>query len=149
MEKSNTVFRKKKQRRRGRRNAPLYPLLPKSMRVRLKGRTYDTGTAVSSPIFNRYGLVEFLQRGGSFSDSLFGLYSNAIVHGCKINLRLINTSSEPIILAVAHCRTIGFLVALHCRRFSMILELFVPLVVLTLEWIEYRSYFSQRQGAVS
>lgn len=100
MEKSNTVFRKKKQRRRGRRSAPLYPLLPKSMRVRLKGRTYDTGTAVTSPIFNRYGLVEFLQRGGSYSDSLFGLYDNAIVHGCKINLRLINTSSEPIILAV-------------------------------------------------
>lgn len=70
------------------------------MRVRLKGRTYDTGTAVSSPLFNRYGLVEFLQRGGSFADSLFGLYNNAIVHGCKINLRLVNTSSEPIILAV-------------------------------------------------
>ena len=70
------------------------------MRVRLKGRTYDSGTAVTSPLFNRYGLVEFLQRGGSFADSLFGLYNNAVVHGCKINLRLVNTSSEPIILAV-------------------------------------------------
>ena len=71
-----------------------------TMNVRLKGRTYDTGTAVTSPIFNRYGLVEFLQRGGSYADSLFGLYDNAIFHGCKINLRLVNTSSEPIILAV-------------------------------------------------
>ena len=70
------------------------------MNVRLRGRTYDTGTSVTSPIFNRYGLVEFLQRGGSFADSLFGLYNNAIVHGCQINLRLVNTSSEPIILVV-------------------------------------------------
>ena len=70
------------------------------MNVRLKGRTYDSGTAVTSPIFNRYGLVEFLQRGGSYADSLFGLYEYAVVHGCKINLRLVNTSSEPIILAV-------------------------------------------------
>ena len=91
---------RKNQKRRGRRSAPLYPLIPKSMNVRLKGRTYDTGTAVTSPIFNRYGLVELLQRGGSYADSLFGLYENAIVHGCKINLRLVNTSSEPIILAV-------------------------------------------------
>ena len=68
--------------------------------MRLKGRTYDTGTAVTSPIFNRYGLVEFLQRGGSFVDSYFGLYNNAIVHGSRINLRIVNTSSEPIILAV-------------------------------------------------
>ena len=102
MEKSKPVFVKKQQRRRKRRSrrSPLYPLLPNTMNVRLKGRTYDTGTAVTSPIFNRYGLVEFLQRGGSYADSLFGLYDNAIVHGCKINLRLVNTSSEPIILAV-------------------------------------------------
>ena len=91
---------KKRTRRNRPRAAPLYPLLPKSMNVRLRGRTYDTGTSVTSPIFNRYGLVEFLQRGGSFADSLFGLYTNAIVHGCQINLRLVNTSSEPIILVV-------------------------------------------------
>jgi len=98
--KQQPVFRKKGRQPRRRRQAALYPLLPKSMNVRLKGRTYDSGTAVSSPIFNRYGLVEFLQRGGSYADSLFGLYNNAVIHGCKINLRLVNTSSEPIILAV-------------------------------------------------
>ena len=100
MEKKSFSGNKKRTRRNRRYTAPLYPLLPKSMNVRLRGRTYDTGTSVTSPIWNRYGLVEFLQRGGSFSDSLFGIYESAIVHGCQINLRLVNTSSEPIILAV-------------------------------------------------
>lgn len=67
----------------------------------MKGRTYDTGTSVTSPVYNRYGLVEFLQRGGNFTDSLYGLYLAAVTHGCRISLKLINMSSEPILLAVA------------------------------------------------
>lgn len=81
--------------------AVLYPRLPQSMKVLMKGRTYDTGTSVTSPVWNKFGLVEFLQRGGSFTDSLFGLYQAAVTHGCRIHLRLINMSSEPILLAVA------------------------------------------------
>ena len=71
------------------------------MRVSLRARTYDSGTSVTSPVWNRYGLVEFLGKGGSYTDSLFGLYEYAVVHGCRITIRVVNTGSEPILAAVA------------------------------------------------
>ena len=79
----------------------LYPKLPQSMRVSVRARTYDTGTSVASPVWNRYGFVEFLGKGGSYIDSLFGLYENAIVHGSQITIRVVNMSSEPIMASIA------------------------------------------------
>ena len=71
------------------------------MKVRIRARTYETAAALSSPFFNTYGLVEFLGRPGSYSDSLYGLYKYARIHGCKITVRAVNVGSEPAILAVA------------------------------------------------
>ena len=71
------------------------------MRVSVRARTYDTGTSVASPVWNRYGFVEFLGKGGSYIDSLFGLYENAIVHGSQITIRVVNMSSEPIMASIA------------------------------------------------
>jgi len=71
------------------------------MKVAIRGRTYETGTSVTSPVFYYYGLVEFLSRGGSYVDSLFGLYRYAIVHASHITVRAVNMSSEPLIAAIA------------------------------------------------
>lgn len=78
-----------------------YPALPSAMRVRLNARTYDTGTAVASPLYLQYGIVEFLGNSGNFSDSLYGLYKQAIIHNARITLRCVNMGTEPIILACA------------------------------------------------
>ena len=58
-------------------------------------------TASSSPFYYRYGLVEFLGLPGAYSDSLYGLYKYARIHGCRITVRAVNVGSEPAILAVA------------------------------------------------
>ena len=79
----------------------LYPKLPSALKVSLRARTYDTGTSVTSPVWNRYGLVEFLSRGGNYTDSLFGLYDYAVVHGCRITCRVVTLGSEPILVAIA------------------------------------------------
>ena len=79
----------------------LFKPIPQSMKVSLRSRTYETATSTSSPVWLRYGLVEFLGRTSSFGDSLFGLYSLAIIHGCRITLRLVNMGTEPLILVVA------------------------------------------------
>lgn len=71
------------------------------MKVLIRGRTYETATSSASPLYFRYGLVEFLSRGGNYTDSLFGLYKFAKVHSAKITARLVNVASEPLILAVA------------------------------------------------
>ncbi len=102
MEKSKQVFVvAKKAKRKNRRKQTVYKPLPTSMKVRIRGRTYDSGTGATPPIWNRFGLVEFLGRGGSYIDTLFGLYKYARVHKCKITCRLVNMGSEPVILAVA------------------------------------------------
>ena len=98
------VFKQKRKRNRRKNqigNASLYRPIPTNMKVVLRGRTYDTGSSATAPVYSRYGLVEFLQRGGSYSDTLFQLYRHAKVHHSKITLRLVNMSSEPLILAVA------------------------------------------------
>ena len=90
--------KKRKSNRKG--YKPFKPI-PQSMKICLRSRTYETTSGSSSPFFYRYGLVEFLSRTGSYIDSFFGLYNLAIIHGCRITLRLVNMSSEPLILAVA------------------------------------------------
>jgi len=71
------------------------------MKVSIRARTYETGTSVTSPIWYTYGIVEFLGRGGSYIDSLFGLYKNAVIHAATITVKAVNMSSEPLIVAVA------------------------------------------------
>ena len=71
------------------------------MKVAIRSRNYESVTSSTSPFWFRYGLVEFLSNKGSYADSLYGLYNLAIIHGCRITLRLVNTGSEPIILAAA------------------------------------------------
>lgn len=78
-----------------------FPPIPKSLRVRLKSRAYETFTNTSSPIFSSYGLVEFLGVTPSYFDSLFGLYKSVRIHASKITVRLINMGAEPIILGVS------------------------------------------------
>ena len=104
MEKSKTVFVARKagaKKRKGKQSLSVYRPLPQSMKVRLRARTYETATSSSSPFYYRYGLVEFLGRPGSYSDSLYGLYKYARIHGCRITVRAVNVGSEPAILAVA------------------------------------------------
>lgn len=79
----------------------MYPPLPQSMKVRLRSRTYDTASAMASPLFSQFGIVEFLGNTGSYSDSLFGLYKAAIIHRARLTLRLVNMGAEPLILAVS------------------------------------------------
>ena len=81
----------------------LYPSIPTSMKLCLRGRTYETATASSSPFFYKYGLVEFLNLGGSYVDTFLygGLYRNAIVHANRITVKYVNMGSEPVILACA------------------------------------------------
>lgn len=71
------------------------------MKVAIRGRTYETGASTSAPLYFTYGLVEFLGRGGNYTDTLFGLYKYAKVHSSKITLRLVNMGAEPLILACA------------------------------------------------
>lgn len=71
------------------------------MKVAIRSRTYETATSSASPFYYKYGLVEFLGLPGSYSDSLYGLYNLAIIHACRITLRLVNMGSEPLILVVA------------------------------------------------
>ena len=71
------------------------------MRVSTRSRTYETGSSTASPLYFQYGLVEFLGKPGQFSDSLFGLYKYAVIHGAKINLKVVNMGAEPLIFAVA------------------------------------------------
>ena len=71
------------------------------MKVAIRGRTYETGASASAPLYLTYGLVEFLNRGGNYTDTLFGLYKYAKVHSSQITLRLVNMGSEPLILACA------------------------------------------------
>ena len=79
---------------------PFKPI-PQSMKVALRSRTYETLSSTASPLYLRYGLIEFLGNVSSYLDSLYGLYNLSIIHGCRITLRLVNTGSEPIILACA------------------------------------------------
>jgi hypothetical protein len=71
------------------------------MKLQLRGRTYETGTSTASPVFYRYGCVEFLNLGGSYIDTFLsgGLYRYAVVHASRITVRAVNAGSEPIILA--------------------------------------------------
>ena len=79
----------------------LYPRIPSVMRVSTRSRTYETGSSTASPLYFQYGLVEFLGKPGQYSDSLFGLYKYAVIHGVRINLKVVNMGSEPLIFAVA------------------------------------------------
>lgn len=71
------------------------------MKVSTRSRDYQTGTSTASPLYLRYGLVEFLGKPGQYSDSLFGLYKYAIIHGSRITVKVVNMGSEPLIVAVA------------------------------------------------
>ena len=104
LSKTVIVNNKKSRRRRSGRRKPrfaLFPKLPSSMKVSLRARTYETGSSTASPVWNRYGLVEFLSRGGRYTDSLYGLYNFAVVHGCRITVRVVNVGSEPIMACIA------------------------------------------------
>ena len=103
MEKSKRFVSGKnsKKRSRGKKALSVYRPIPQSTKVRIRARTYETATASSSPFYYRYGLVEYLGLIGSYSDSLYGLYRYARIHGCKITVRAVNIGSEPAILAVA------------------------------------------------
>ena len=96
-----TAKGKSKRKRRTGRAVALYKPLPASMNVRLRARTYETASATASPIYFRYGLVEPLGFPGQYSDSLFGLYKLARIHGAKVTIRAVNIGSEPVILAIA------------------------------------------------
>ena len=73
------------------------------MKLCLRGRTYETATASASPFYYRYGLVEFLNLGGSYVDTFLngGLYKYAVVHANRITVKYVNMGSEPVILACA------------------------------------------------
>lgn len=99
-----TVVVTKKRKRPSNRRRPrfvLFPKLPSAMKISLRARTYDTGSSVGSPVWNRFGLVEFLSKGGTYTDSLFGLYNYAVVHGSRITIRVVNVGSEPILACIA------------------------------------------------
>ena len=80
-----------------------YPKIPQTMNLCLRGRTYETATTTASPLWFRYGLVEFLNLGGSYVDTFLngGLYKYAVVHAARIHLKAVNVGSEPLILACA------------------------------------------------
>ena len=106
--KRKTQRKPRKVRRSRRSNAPLsqfapYPKIPQSMNLCLRGRTYETATATASPLWFRYGLLEFLNLGGSYVDTFLngGLYKYAVVHAARITLKAVNVGSEPLILACA------------------------------------------------
>lgn len=71
------------------------------MNVKLRGRTYETGTGTTPPVWYRYGLVECLGLGGAYIDSMYGLYKWGAVHSCSITLRIVNMGAEPLMIAVA------------------------------------------------
>lgn len=101
---NNFVVKKTRARRRKQRSRQAsgpYKPIPYNMKVVIRGRNYETATGASSPLYFSYGLVEFLGRGGNYTDTLFGLYKYAKVHHSKITLRLVNMGSEPLILACA------------------------------------------------
>jgi len=95
------VSRKKQTRRKRRTRSTLYKQLPQAMKILLKGRTYETGTGTSPPIYYQYGILEFLNRGGSFTDTMFTLYKWAVIQHCKITVRLVNLGTEPLLAAIA------------------------------------------------
>jgi hypothetical protein len=87
-----------------------FSYLPLSYRVRLRTRTYETGTTVSSPNYFRYGLLEPLSIAPMFQTQLFSLYKRARIHCSSITLRLHNLGSEPLEMVVAtlpHSYTTG------------------------------------------
>lgn len=90
-----------KRRRTRKRSSGPYKPLPTNMKVAIRGRSYQSGTSTPAPLYLQYGLVEFLGNGGSYIDTLFGLYKYAKVHRSLIRLRLVNMGSEPLILACA------------------------------------------------
>jgi len=92
---------KKKNRKNKKSKGTVYRPLPSNMKVKIRGRTYETATSSASPLYFRYGLVEFLNRGGNYTDSLYGLYKFGKVHHSKITVRLVNVTSEPLVCAVA------------------------------------------------
>ena len=100
---SQSRYQKKRNRPRNRRRPRfvLFPKLPSAIKISLRARTYDIGSSASSPVWNRLGLVEFLSRGGTFTDSLFGLYNYAVIHGSRITIRVVNVGSEPIVACIA------------------------------------------------
>jgi hypothetical protein len=74
------------------------------MKLALKSRKYETFTASSSPFYYTNGLVELLGNGGSYIDNLLnatGFYKYAVVHGCSLTVKAVNTAAEPLILAAA------------------------------------------------
>jgi hypothetical protein len=77
-----------------------YPPMPSSLKVKLRARTYETGTATSNVDY-RYGLVEFLGKQSSYNDSLYGLYNYAIIRASRITAKLVNMQAEPIVFAIA------------------------------------------------
>lgn len=91
----------KVRRKKSKKALSVYRPLPQAMKLRIRARTYETATSTASPVYYRYGLVEFLGLSGSYSDSLYGLYKYARIHACKITVRAVNVGSEPAILAVA------------------------------------------------
>lgn len=97
--------RRRRQRKAGATTMPFapYPKIPQSMNLCLRGRTYETATATASPLWFRYGLLEFLNLGGSYVDTFLngGLYKFAVVHAARIHLKAVNVGSEPLILACA------------------------------------------------
>jgi len=98
-----TSSKKRRRQRKGKARLPKvisYPSLPQSLKVKLRARTYETGTATSNVDY-RYGIVEFLGKQSSYNDSLFGLYQYAIVRACRITAKLINMQAEPIVFAIA------------------------------------------------
>jgi hypothetical protein len=69
--------------------------------VRLRARDYETGTAVTPPVYIRqYGILEPLNKDPTFQTQLFDLYRKARIHGSSIKIELINTGSEPIELVL-------------------------------------------------
>jgi len=105
--KTKNVFyvKKKSKKRASRKPASLlrFPLVPASMNVRLRGRTYDSGTGPSSPVYLRYGALEFLNLGGNYVDTFLngGLYRYAVVKASQIRLTLVSLGTEPLILGIA------------------------------------------------
>ena len=97
--------RRRRQRKAGATTMPFapYPKIPQTMSLCLRGRTYETASTTASPLWFRYGLLEFLNLGGSYVDTFLngGLYKNAVVHAARIHLKAVNVGSEPLILACA------------------------------------------------
>jgi hypothetical protein len=102
MEKSRKFFGKKTQKKGTSLAAiPRFPYMPLTKKVRLRARNYDTGTSVTSPVWNRYGILEPLNIDPLFQAELFTMYKRARIHGCTLTLKLHNLGTEPIEMCVA------------------------------------------------